>query len=98
MQINYEKLPYQERAVESVINTLSGHDNTMHRLVLDADTLDSSVRHTLQENNQRYPGSGYLRPFPQFNIEMETGTGKTMVYLKTIVDIHKRFHEADCKK
>jgi type III restriction enzyme len=27
--------------------------------------------------------------FPQFNIEMETGTGKTFVYLKTILELNK---------
>ncbi|WP_125754399.1 restriction endonuclease [Lacticaseibacillus baoqingensis] len=29
--------------------------------------------------------------FPQFNIEMETGTGKTFVYLKTILELHKKY-------
>lgn len=93
MRISYKKLPYQEKAVKAVVDTLSSHDETTHRLVLDSDTLDESVRNTLMSNQQRYPGSNYLTPFPQFNIEMETGTGKTMVYLKTIVEIHKRFNE-----
>ena len=29
--------------------------------------------------------------FPQFNIEMETGTGKTFVYLKTILKLNERY-------
>lgn len=29
--------------------------------------------------------------FPQFNIEMETGTGKTFVYLKTILELNKTY-------
>lgn len=29
--------------------------------------------------------------FPQFNIEMETGTGKTFVYLKTILELNKKY-------
>lgn len=29
--------------------------------------------------------------FPQFNIEMETGTGKTFVYLKTILELNKQY-------
>lgn len=32
------------------------------------------------------PGS-----FPQFNIEMETGTGKTFVYLKSILEMNKKY-------
>lgn len=29
--------------------------------------------------------------FPQFNIEMETGTGKTFVYFKTILELNKKY-------
>lgn len=29
--------------------------------------------------------------FPNYTIEMETGTGKTYVYLKTILELHKQF-------
>lgn len=29
--------------------------------------------------------------FPQFTVEMETGTGKTYVYLRTIYELNKRF-------
>lgn len=32
-----------------------------------------------------------LRRFPQFNIEMETGTGKTYVYLRTMRELHQQF-------
>jgi type III restriction enzyme len=30
-------------------------------------------------------------PFPQFNIEMETGTGKTFVYLKSILELNRKY-------
>lgn len=93
MRINYEKLPYQHEAVKSVVDTLSGHNDLATKMVLEPEQLDESVQETLLNNNQKYPGSDYLKPFPQFNIEMETGTGKTMVYLQTIVALHKRFNE-----
>ncbi|GAA5498895.1 DEAD/DEAH box helicase family protein [Lactiplantibacillus plajomi] len=93
MQINYEKLGYQKKAVESVIDTLSGHDSTMDKIIVDPEILDESVKKTLLANNGKYPDDTYLSPFPQFNIEMETGTGKTMVYLQTIVALHKQFGE-----
>ena len=92
MRINYEKLPYQHEAVKSVVDTLSGHNDLATKMVLEPEQLDESVQETLLNNNQKYPGSDYLKPFPQFNIEMETGTGKTMVYLQTIVALHKRFN------
>lgn len=93
MQLSFEKLKYQDDAVDAVIDTLSSHDDTMTSVEIEPDTLDDSVRITLSENNQQYPGRNYLEPFPQFNIEMETGTGKTMVYLKTIMELHRRFNE-----
>lgn len=31
------------------------------------------------------------KPFPQFNIEMETGTGKTFVYLKSILELNRSY-------
>lgn len=34
---------------------------------------------------------GNNKAFPQFNIEMETGTGKTFVYLKTILELNKQY-------
>ncbi|AQW20955.1 restriction endonuclease subunit R [Lentilactobacillus curieae] len=34
---------------------------------------------------------GNNKNFPQFNIEMETGTGKTFVYLKTILEMNKKY-------
>ncbi|MDZ7925079.1 MAG: DEAD/DEAH box helicase family protein, partial [Marinagarivorans sp.] len=34
------------------------------------------------------PGDAY--PFSNFSIEMETGTGKTYVYLRTIFDLHQQ--------
>ena len=93
MKINYEKLPYQQEAVKAVVDTLSDHNDVGNKMILDPEILDDSVKQTLLDNEQKYPGSDYLTPFPQFNIEMETGTGKTMVYLQTIVELHKRFHE-----
>lgn len=30
-------------------------------------------------------------PYPQFNIEMETGTGKTFVYLKSILELNRKY-------
>ena len=31
------------------------------------------------------------KPFPQFNIDMETGTGKTFVYLKSILEMNRKY-------
>ena len=122
MELNYEKLTYQEKAVTAVIDTLSGHDETVNSIEIDPSALDDSIRVTLSENKQNYPEQWELKfsfkdnnvikvaeiltvggntsytekneseqiiyntVFSQLNIEMETGTGKTMVYLRTIMD------------
>ena len=93
MKLTFERLEYQEEAVKSVIDTLSGFDETANELELEPEILDDYVKKTLLEKKQKNLNEDYLFPFPQFNIEMETGTGKTMVYLKTICEIHKRFGE-----
>ena len=122
MELNYEKLTYQEKAVTAVIDNLSGHDETVNSIEIDPSALDDSIRVTLSENKQNYPEQWELKfsfkdnnvikvaeiltvggntsytekneseqiiyntVFSQLNIEMETGTGKTMVYLRTIMD------------
>lgn len=43
--------------------------------------IDNGITPTLELN----PG------FTQFNIEMETGTGKTFVYFKTILELNKKY-------
>ena len=35
-------------------------------------------------------GNGYYK-FPNFSIEMETGTGKTYVYLRTIFELNQKY-------
>ena len=49
----------------------------------------------MQEQNfiEKSPGlfeDGDDYPFPNFSVEMETGTGKTYVYLRSIFELHKR--------
>ena len=47
----------------------------------------------LSENNSTLysPNSKLEKTAPQFSIEMETGTGKTYVYTKTIFELNKRY-------
>lgn len=48
----------------------------------------------VQVNNKLVPSpslTGTNTQFPQVNIEMETGTGKTFVYLKTIYELNEQF-------
>lgn len=65
-----------------------GHGNDLH---VSARQLEENL-HTVQEDNCIAPSSvvteGRLR---DFTIEMETGTGKTYVYIRTIYEMNKRY-------
>ncbi len=64
-----------------------GFGNILH---IDPETMEQNM-HSIQKRNNlpltRLDGSG----FPQFCVEMETGTGKTYVYTKTIFELNRRY-------
>ena len=69
-------------------------------LVLDAAQIAENMR-TVQQRNDILPDENDLTDEPSavenlpygmnFSIEMETGTGKTYVYLRTIHELHQRY-------
>lgn len=54
-----------------------------------AKMLENTQR--IQIQNQVPLSDTLSTPFPQFNIEMETGTGKTFVYLKSIIELNHHY-------
>lgn len=100
-------LDYQNEAVDAVVNLFEGqssiqsyftvtgqvglYDNGMgigNKLDISRDTLLENLRNV--QVFHRLPVSDSLSSL-DFNIEMETGTGKTYVYLKTIFELNKRY-------
>lgn len=59
-----------------------------NKLEIDNDTLLSNM-HSIQRRNKLPLSRDY--DSRQFSIEMETGTGKTYVYTKTILELNKRY-------
>lgn len=57
-------------------------------LLIDQDTLRENI-HTVQKRNN-LPLTDDVDEM-RFSVEMETGTGKTYVYTKTIFELHKRY-------
>lgn len=55
----------------------------------DIEVTDPSA--TLEAWDLFDPGANAPRPCPHFSIEMETGTGKTYVYLRTVFELCHRF-------
>lgn len=64
-----------------------------NRVIINAEQMLKNVNKA-QILNKIAPSDnlfGSNDTFPQFNIEMETGTGKTFVYLKTILELNKKY-------
>lgn len=64
-----------------------------NRIIIDHERLLNNVNKVQIKNgiapSEKLYGNNIY--FPQFNIEMETGTGKTFVYLKTILKMHQKY-------
>ncbi len=60
-----------------------------NQLTLGRDVLLQNVRHV--QKRQGLPESPDLGAAPSFTLEMETGTGKTYTYLRTIYELHTRY-------
>ncbi len=90
---NYEKnLPHQENAVQAVLNVFDGANveptasGENPRVIISDNCLTENLRH-IQKINQ------IEVPFDKSNvldIMMETGTGKTYTYTKTLFELHKQ--------
>jgi type III restriction enzyme len=87
MPISYSALSEEEkRAVEEEYETAYSNENVQ----LSRDALLKNIRAVQTANNIKYSsdiaaGLGAV----SLDVEMETGTGKTYVYIKTMFELHK---------
>lgn len=101
MQIKYLKQEHQEKAISSTVNIFEGEIKKdsfydifdgesvcSNILSLDQDEILENVN-TIQKTN-KIEESLMLQSM-DFSIEMETGTGKTFVYIKTILELYKKY-------
>lgn len=108
MKLKFDSnLDYQTEAVNAVTDLFKGQ-NSMHQYftVSGQATLDSSQgignkidisNEDILENLRKVQSYHKLAPSEtlpslDFNVEMETGTGKTYVYLKTIFELNKKYN------
>jgi type III restriction enzyme len=75
---------------EIAAGTLSGLSELgiANQLTLDEQTLQSNL-HAVQEMHS-LPKAAQMEGM-NFSVEMETGTGKTYIYLRTIFELHQRY-------
>ncbi len=97
MSFLLEELPYQDKAIKAVVGIFEGQQrNFFHNpfqgdvhpniLTLGIEEITANKRAIIAANNLR-EGEAHLCNDPDYCIEMETGTGKTLVYLRTIYEL-----------
>lgn len=94
-------LEYQETAVKSIVNVFDGNDkNTFDNACTDGiranyctlsnERLAENIKSILLENRIDI-NDAKLEEARELTIEMETGTGKTLVYIKSIYEMFKHY-------
>lgn len=101
MIFKLEQLEYQKNAINSVVKIFQGNDKNNYDnstiegirsnyLNISNDTIQENIKEILRENAIAEDISKKTDTL-DFCIEMETGTGKTLVYLKTIFELYKNY-------
>ena len=101
MQIPLEDLDYQRRAIAAAVDVLEGQTKNSFENSnlfgiqanisdLTPEQIEENKRRIIAENSIS-PEEAKLSPDPDICIEMETGTGKTLVYLRTIYELCQRY-------
>lgn len=96
MELKLEQLEYQQQAIKSVISVFKGQDkNTFDNaciegirsniLSLSNDEIIQNLKDVALENGIKEETAN-IQPTKDICVEMETGTGKTLVYIKTILE------------
>ena len=101
MQIKLEELEYQQTAIKSIVSVFDGNDkNTFDNActegirsnicTLSKEQLIENIKTVLLENRIDEDIAKVTNE-QELTIEMETGTGKTLVYIKSIYELYKHY-------
>jgi len=92
----FEGLPTKQSAFEISLGSMSITELGIgNQLMLEEEELLKNL-HSIQEKNT-IPKTRFLIEegdvyrFPNFSVEMETGTGKTYVYLRSIFELNRKY-------
>ncbi len=101
MEIQLEKLDYQENAINSIVKVFEGTDkNSFDNACSDGIrsnysnlTTEETIKNItgIAERNGIDKDIAEITKELELTIEMETGTGKTLVYLKSIYELYKHY-------
>lgn len=93
-----QDLPHQQKAIDAVCGVLDGvhisaptqfYKNP--KIHLDDPKISANLREIQMKIPIQHRGTGAIGACLQMDAKMETGTGKTYVYTKTIYEMHKRY-------
>ncbi len=106
MQLQYQKLPHQTEAIRAVVDLFKGENGLDDRyndfvlvdsqrvfanhLTLDWQSVLENLHAIQAKNGLPLTGDGSKEDW-RFTVEMETGTGKTYVYLRTILQLNELY-------
>jgi type III restriction enzyme len=101
MELKLENLKYQDDAIQSVVKVFDGtekntFDNACSEGIrsnvskLSVEQLQENIKLITEENGIELETSK-LTEETELTIEMETVTGKTLVYIKTIYELYKHY-------
>ena len=101
MELRLEELEYQKTAIQSVVKVFNGttrnnFDNATtegiraNQTTLTPEQITDNIKAVIRENGIDEE-TAKLSPDNDLTIEMETGTGKTLVYIKTIYELYKQY-------
>jgi type III restriction enzyme len=83
--MKFEDQDYQKQCVENIINSLKCFDFKTH----SKESLKNSLENFYKEDGKNIPEK-MLSNKHNIDVLMETGTGKTFTYLKTIFELNKQ--------
>lgn len=101
MEIKLEELQYQQTAIRSVVDVFDGNikntfDNACfegirsNNCTLSVEQITENIKVVSTENSIDDQAAKAASE-NELTIEMETGTGKTLVYIKTICELYKHY-------
>ena len=101
MQIKYLKQAHQEKAISSIVDIFQGQiKNKSHYNIFDGEAVcsnelliswDEILNNLNAIQNKNAIEESFMLQGLDFTIEMETGTGKTFVYIKTILELFVKY-------
>src|SRR5690554_1227619 len=101
MELKLEQLEYQQQAINAVISVFKGQEkNTFDNaciegirsniLSLSSEEIIQNLKDITLENGIKEETAN-IQATNDICVEMETGTGKTLVYIKTVFELYKHY-------